>query len=285
MLLRLSVRLENGLCRRNRYSGRTETTMDCIVAVAADEALASVLQKALSEDGLEVVLAQSVESAASLSGKLAFDMMLLDCQTCRMAGAEERKFLAGTFQHCKAPVLLLTCDGLFPSLPLFCPFHCPFHGEGIDRLSTPIGIPELKSRVQAVLNRKAGSDREADTRYLTLGHLALDLRTFQLRGPCQSVRLTPIEFKLLSFLITHNGEVISTEGLLESVWKYPPGTGGGEVVRWHIKNLRTKLRLCLGKPCEVVINVHRHGYTVSDEYAQDEDRHIDMPRLASSAWR
>ena len=51
-----------------------------------------------------------------------------------------------------------------------------------------------------------------------------------------------MEFKLLRCLMQRAGEFISAEELLEQVWGYAAGTGGPEIVRAHVSNVRRKLR-------------------------------------------
>ena len=125
----------------------------------------------------------------------------------------------------------------------------------------------------AELERKAGSQfdprvvevfrhiRGAPQTRLVVGPLCLDRRTFELSVDGKTVLLTPVEFDLLHYLMSHAGEVISAERLLQEVWGYPPGTGSPDLVRVHIRNLRRKIEPSPSNPIYIQ-TVPRHGYII-----------------------
>jgi DNA-binding response OmpR family regulator len=76
---------------------------------------------------------------------------------------------------------------------------------------------------------------------IVVGSLSLSCRTFDLKVGPRTVLLTPSEFQLLSFLMTHAGHAFTSECLLRQVWGYSPGAGRPELIRAHIRNLRIKI--------------------------------------------
>ena len=58
------------------------------------------------------------------------------------------------------------------------------------------------------------------------------------------------------------GLILSTEELLVRVWGFHPGTGGSEVLRAHVRNLRRKLRRLPGGT-ELLVTVPRIGYRLT----------------------
>jgi len=77
---------------------------------------------------------------------------------------------------------------------------------------------------------------------IVVGEYVLDTRSYEVVTPTRGkVRLTPVQYELLHHLMSHPGEVFSSQRLLQDVWGYPTGTGDPATVRWHIKNLRAKL--------------------------------------------
>ena len=56
----------------------------------------------------------------------------------------------------------------------------------------------------------------------------------------KSFMLTQKEFELLRELLTHQGQVLTRQSLLNKIWKYD-FYGDERVVDTHIKNLRKKL--------------------------------------------
>ena len=73
--------------------------------------------------------------------------------------------------------------------------------------------------------------------------------------------LTPVEFELIYHLMTHAGEIFSSDRLLQEVWDYPSDTGSPDLVRMHIRNLRQKIEVDPKNP-KVIITVPRRGYTI-----------------------
>ncbi len=94
---------------------------------------------------------------------------------------------------------------------------------------------------------------------LTIGEATLDRSSHELRGDGASVELTPTEFRLVRYLMQRRGSIVSVEELLEKVWEFFPGTGSSELVRSHVRNLRSKLRIAAGE-AELVQTVPRRGY-------------------------
>jgi DNA-binding response OmpR family regulator len=93
--------------------------------------------------------------------------------------------------------------------------------------------------------------------------MRLDRRKFTVTTREKTVLLTPVEFDLLAFLMSHPGQVFSPGRLLQSVWGYPPETGSNDLVRVHIKNIREKIEVDPSSP-RYLCTVSHHGYTVEE---------------------
>jgi len=98
---------------------------------------------------------------------------------------------------------------------------------------------------------------------LTVGELRLDRHKFTLTTPEKTVLLTPVEFDLLFYLMSHPGQVFSPDKLLQAVWGYPAGTGCSDLVRVHIKNIREKVEVDPSQPRHIR-TIQRHGYIVGE---------------------
>lgn len=99
---------------------------------------------------------------------------------------------------------------------------------------------------------------------LVVGTLSLNPQTFELTVGEKTLRPTPVEFELLSFLMRNAGKVFTAEQLLQEVWHYPPGTGSHESVRAHIKNIRSKIEPNPRRPVYLK-TIGRFGYTIPAE--------------------
>jgi two-component system, OmpR family, response regulator len=108
---------------------------------------------------------------------------------------------------------------------------------GDDYLTKPFAFSELLARVQALVRR---SGMQEDVSELWLADLRLDLRKHRVERSSKPIALQPREFRLLEYLVRHQGQVVTRTMLLESVWDYhfDPQTN---VIDVQISRLRQKI--------------------------------------------
>lgn len=109
-----------------------------------------------------------------------------------------------------------------------------------DYLTKPFGIEELLARVRVALrhkNQASGIGRRARIR---AGKIEVDLTAFTVRRENVEVSLTATEFKLLAYLASHAGRVLTHQMILSNVWD-PAETDKIEYLRVYIRQLRKKL--------------------------------------------
>ena len=78
-------------------------------------------------------------------------------------------------------------------------------------------------------------------------------------GEGTKVRLTPTESRLLHLLITHTGQVLTTDMIIERVWGYDEAGDSG-LVKTHIRHLRQKVEPEANNP-QYIMTVPGVGYT------------------------
>ena len=108
-----------------------------------------------------------------------------------------------------------------------------------DYLVKPFGAGELLARVRAQLRRQSLTSSSADT-VLRFGTVTVDLVRRVVERNGAPLRLTPIEYRLLTHLASQPDRVIVHRQLLKAVW----GPGHAEdthYVRVHMANLRKKV--------------------------------------------
>ena len=232
--------------------------MACICVVDDERDVAWAVEQGLGRRGHQVVVAHSGQQALELMRRRRPDLIILDIIMPGMDGLEVCERLRTDPTLAAVPILFLTAKGEVQDRIK------GFEAGGDDYLSKPFDLHELYLRVEALLRRSRPTSAEERPSTLVVGPLSLDLRTFVLRVEGKTVRLTPMEFDVMLCLMSHPGEVFSSERLLQEVWAYPAGTGDPATVRWHIKNLRAKIEPDPTKPTYIQ-TVPRYGYTVSPE--------------------
>lgn len=120
--------------------------------------------------------------------------------------------------------------------------------EGADVIFTrPVSTQLIAAQASAVL-RRTNAIPAFVLPTLDLGSINLDpaTRTVQLAGE-RPQRLTQLEFRLLYSLMTHRGQVLPTEVIVERVWGYT-GEGNRDLVRGLVSRLRHKIEPDPEKP-------------------------------------
>jgi len=127
---------------------------------------------------------------------------------------------------------------------------------GDDYLAKPFAFSELHARLEALCRRRG--DPVVETR-LMVGDLEMDLVQRRVRRGDRVIDLQPREFKLLEYLMRHQGQVVTRTMLLEGVWDYhfDPQTN---VIDVHISRLRQKIDKGFAQP--LLHTVRGAGYVL-----------------------
>jgi len=114
-----------------------------------------------------------------------------------------------------------------------------------DYLTKPFGVQELLARVRVALRHADRALVEAPV--FALGDLVIDFgrRVVTLAG--HEVHLTPIEYRLLTFLAKHAGRVVTHQQILREVWG-PSYATHAHYVRVHMAELRKKIEADPARP-------------------------------------
>ena len=119
-----------------------------------------------------------------------------------------------------------------------------------DYLTKPFGAAELLARVRAHLRRRAQAGGGASTVH-SFGELRVDLGRRIVERAGEPVHLTPIEFRLLAYLLTHPDSVLTHRQLLKNVWG-PSHAEDSHYVRVYMGALRKKIERDPSQPRHIV---------------------------------
>lgn len=125
---------------------------------------------------------------------------------------------------------------------------------GDDYLTKPFDFIELTARLDALMRRR---DSAPGVQTYQVGPLRLDLLKREVTCSGQPIALLPREYRLLEYLMEHEGQVVSRTMLFEAVWDYRLEERTN-VIDVHISRLRKKLDACGHAP--MIETVRGSGY-------------------------
>lgn len=194
--------------------------------------------------GVQVVLERvgfTVSRAADgIAGLRAFhgtrpDLVVLDIG---LPGMDGWTVLERIRDLSDVPILMLTARGQEADTVR------GLNGGADDYLHKPFGNAELAARAQALLRRpRVAADPSAGDRRSEVfddGVVQVNFASHEVSVDGVKVDLTPTEYRLLTALVRHRGQVLSPETLLELAWNDPFGIGPDRV-KYSVLRLRRKL--------------------------------------------
>ena len=160
----------------------------------------------------------------------AYDLVMLDIRMPSMSGLEICKRYRELFGY-QTPVLMLTALDTTDDIVM------GLHAGADDYISKPFKFMELLARIQALLRRTEYSREEGQT---SCGELQLDASSLKVFRGNQEWELSIKEFRLLQYLMDHEGEILSRRQLLRDVWDKDFDTKTN-IVDVYIRYLRQKI--------------------------------------------
>jgi DNA-binding response OmpR family regulator len=127
-----------------------------------------------------------------------------------------------------------------------------------DFLSKPFNPEILLARARAVLRRGEHLKSGGDDFHYNNGYLSIDVESRSVLIKGKTIKLTPVEFRLLVFLARNAGKVLTHDHILANVWgnEYQ---GSIDYVHVYISHLRTKIEENT-KHSRFIRTVHGIGY-------------------------
>jgi two-component system OmpR family response regulator len=177
-----------------------------LLVVEDDPDLNRQLTTALSDAGYVVDRAFDGEEGHYLGDSEPYDAVVLDIGLPKMDGISVLE--AWRRNGRTMPVLILTARDRWSDKV------AGFDAGADDYLAKPFVTEELLARVRALLRRAAG----LATSEIEIGPLRIDTRASRVTVNGNPVKLTSLEYRLLSYLAHHKGKVVSRTELVEHLY-------------------------------------------------------------------
>lgn len=220
-----------------------------VLVVEDDADLNSQLVTALSEAGYAVDHALDGEEGFFLGDTEPYDLIILDIGLPKMDGISVLEGWRRSDR--KVPVILLTARDRWSDKV------AGIDAGADDYVAKPFHMEELLARVRAQLRRAAGHAKSE----IECGPVVLDTNAAKVTCEGQAIKLTSHEFRLLSYLMHHQGRVVSRTELVEHLYDQDFDRDSN-TIEVFIGRLRKKI------PADVIETVRGLGYRMSGPDAE-----------------
>jgi two-component system KDP operon response regulator KdpE len=200
-----------------------------ILVVDDDPQIRRVMRVTLTGQGYEVDDAKDGEAALERLRQQRFDLVLLDMNMPGMGGLEACRAIRSQSEI--AVIMLTVRDEEADKVEAL-------DAGADDYITKPYNPPELLARIRAALRRAPSA--QGPTGCVWLGAVEVDFDARQVNAPGRKVRLTPKEFELLRYMVTHANKTVSHRELLQAVWG-PDYGDQVDYLRVFVNQLRKKI--------------------------------------------
>lgn len=225
--------------------------MKRILFVEDEAAFAVGVIDRLESEGYKVEWARTGSAGYEMALARPFDLIILDVMLPGKNGFDICRDLRR--EQINAPVLMLTARGEVVDRVVGLKLGAD---DYVQKNCEPM---ELMARVEALLRRPAAPPVSVGR--AEFGDVRVDLRKHEVTRAGKPVTLSPIEFRLLEYLIERRSTIVTREELLENVWGFN-GDTLSRTVDVHIAGLRKKIEADSRYP-RFLLTVKGAGYKLA----------------------
>ena len=229
--------------------------MENILVCDDDKEIVDAIEIYLEEEGFTVFKAYDGVQALEILGQARIQLVVADIMMPKMDGIRMVKELR---KFSSIPVIFLSAKSEDADKILGLNIGAD------DYITKPFNPLELVARVKSNMRRYTtlGSAVENENVY-SAGGLTIDDNSKECFVLGQSIKLTPVEYNILCFLVKNKGKVYSIEQIYEHIW-HESGGRTDNTIAVHIRHIREKIEINPKDPkfLKVVWGV---GYKIEDE--------------------
>lgn len=227
--------------------------MKKVLIVEDDIGILESLKDEFESYGYTVFSAQDGEKGLNLARKKKPELIILDLMLPVKDGYEVCRELRG--EGNKTPIIMLTAKDQELDKVLGLELGAD------DYVTKPFSLRELMARVKAISRRT--SDRKEETDNYVFDEIELDFKKYEAKKKGKKLKLTPLQFQLLKFLIRNKGEVLTRNELLDEIWGKDNVWISHRTIDSHIANIRRKIEDNPADP-KHILSIRGVGYKFMD---------------------
>jgi len=243
MPLQKSVRIKDVRPTPDKKVQRT------ILIAGSDSDTLHLLTSVLRENGYQVKIASDGPSVVDIAQAETPDLVILEWELAGMNGLHVSRYIR---RWSSIPIFMLTTK-THPG-----PMVEAFEAGVDDYIVKPFLVDEVLMRVEALLRRTRNGNADPESEVFERRGLRIDYDSQQVWFRGEMIEITPLEYRLLTYLSQHQRQVLPYQQLIEHVWDAPDkGSRRGLFV--HVRRLREKIERDPENP-EFIVNRWGVGY-------------------------
>ena len=213
---------------------QTNKTTAPVLVIDDEESIIDLIKLGLKYEGFEVVAASDGEEGIASAQRSNPIFIILDWMLPDMDGLEVCRRLRSNPTTHDIPILLLTAKGEVGS-----------RVEGLntgadDYLTKPFSFEELVARIRAILRRLNHSSTADTSQLLQVGDLQINMATHEVTRAGQMIDVTVTEYNLLQLFMSHVGQALDRQTILNQVWGYD-FLGETNIIEVYVRYVREKI--------------------------------------------
>ncbi len=225
-----------------------------ILVIDDEPQIQRALRTILTARHFQVSLASTGEEGLALAAAELPDLIILDLGLPDIDGIEVCRRLR---EWTQIPIIILSVRETEREKVL------ALDRGADDYLTKPFGIEELLARIRVAL-RHAAKTPGGKSSIIQAGPITIDLAERRVTRAGEEIKLTATEFKLLAYLASNAGKVLTHRAILSNVWD-PADADRLEYLRVYIRQLRMKLEEDPDNP-KILVNEPGIGYRFYTEH-------------------
>jgi len=184
--------------------------MKTILIIEDDPAISRGLEESLKAENYDVIYEENGESGFKTAQSSNPELIILDLMLPGKNGLDICKELRQEGNNVLILMLTSKTEEMDKVLGL--------EMGADDYVTKPFSIRELIARIKALLRRRI--EIQKDIKKFSFGNVELDFKRMETTKKNKQVKMSLKEFEILKFFISHEGEVVSRDKLLDEVWGY-----------------------------------------------------------------
>ncbi|MEL7646639.1 MAG: response regulator transcription factor [Sedimentibacter sp.] len=203
-----------------------------ILLVEDDIDICEIIRMYMSRTDNLIYMANTAQEALQMVNEDSFDLILLDIMLPDITGIDLCSKLR---KDLLCPIIFISCIDDDETIVM------ALEMGGDDYIVKPFSCSVLLARIEANMRRvRMETKNLSDKNKIVLDDFTIESSDYTVVKDGNKINLTPIEFKILTYMVSNPDRVITLEELYQNIWN-EPSFDDVRTVKVHVSNLRKKV--------------------------------------------